>query len=242
MNDKKVIYIDLETGGPDPRNTCLLQISGAIEINWEIKEKFNTFLIPFPDDPEITAEATEKHGITKEMIAANEGNRFIDPKIVFEEFKKMLGKYVDPFNKTDKFIFVGYNCHAFDEPCLRQFFLKNDDKYFGSWFWYPTVDVMHQYMSDWWSIRDQIPNFRLETIAGLKGIPVEQDKLHDGLYDIQLTRELFIRREREMQNMRRVFGQVQQKLAQQAQANQEAVDQAAAHAEGDNVPPKQDMN
>lgn len=203
----KIIYIDVETGGPNPRNCCLLQLSGAIEIDWEVKEKFDIFMRPFPDDPEITKEASDKHGMTKEIIDSDP-DKFIDPKIAFSQFKELLSKYVSPYDKKDKFQFVGYNSQGYDDPVLRTFFGKNGDKYYGSWFWYPTIDVMQLYASDWAQSRSQIENFQLMTVAKTAGIIIDESKLHDGLYDIQITRELYLRRERRMLSLLQAYNKL----------------------------------
>ncbi len=227
MNEKKICYIDLETGNPHPENTTLIQLSGAIEINWVIQEKFDIFIKPFPGDPPIEQQASDKHGITADIIAENKDNKFVAPEVAYKMITDILNKYVKKFDKKDKFIFVGYNSHSFDFPVLRKFFEKNNDVYIGSYFWYPCVDVMLMYMADWYSIRDTIDNFQLQTIAKLKGIEIDETRLHDGLYDIQLTRELFIRREKEMHNLRSVYGQVQMELAKkQEEAKQSAQQQA----------------
>jgi len=49
---------------------------------------------------------------------------------------------VDKFDKKDKLHLAGYNIGGFDIPFLRTFFLQNNDKYFGSWFWSDSLDVM----------------------------------------------------------------------------------------------------
>lgn len=188
----KLMYLDTETGGPNPSH-ALLQISGAIEIDWEIKEKFDFFLHPYPDDPEITKEASDKHGMTKEFIESNPG-KFIDPSMVYNSFLKLLDKYVNKFEKTDKFHMVGYNVIGFDDPVMRRFFARNNNNFFGSYFWYPPIDVMAIYGADWAPFRSNLPNFQLLTVARSAGIAVDESKLHDGLYDIKITRELFIKR------------------------------------------------
>ena len=219
----KFIYIDTETGGPDPRNCCLLQLSGAIElgIGTGIVEKFNIFMRPFPNDPEITKEATDKHGITQIIIKDNP-DKFIDPKQAFNQFKSLLGKYVDPFNKKDKFQFVGYNCQSYDDPVLRTFFKKNDDVYYGSWFWYPTIDVMQLYASDWSQFRNRLENFQLMTVAKAASIKIDETKLHDGLYDIQITRELYIRRQKRIDAWSNAFNELQKLKEQTEKQNVQA--------------------
>lgn len=38
----------------------------------------------------------------------------------------------------------------------------------------------------------KLPDFKLLTVCKYLGIPVDETKLHDALYDIELTRELFL--------------------------------------------------
>lgn len=192
----KLSYLDIETGGPNP-NHALLQISGAIEIDWEIKEKFNFFLKPYPDDPEITKEASDKHGITDEYIL-NNPQKFEEPLIVYNKLIQLLDKYVNKFDKLDKFNLVGFNIIGFDDPALRRFFERNGNQYYGSYFWYPPIDVMAIYGADWAPYRNRLPNFQLLTVAKAAGVKVDESQLHDGLYDVKITRELFIRRYRQI--------------------------------------------
>ena len=103
----------------------------------------------------------------------------------------MLGKYVDKFNRKDKFFLVGYNNAAFDNNFLRGFFLQNGDEYFGSWFWSNSVDVMvlaSNYLLD---RRAEMENFKLSTVAKFLNISVEDDALHDAQYDIELTKLIY---------------------------------------------------
>ena len=103
----------------------------------------------------------------------------------------MLGKYVDKFNRKDKFFLVGYNNAAFDNNFLRGFFLQNGDEYFGSWFWSNSVDVMvlaSNYLLD---RRAEMENFKLSTVAKFLNIAVEDDALHDAQYDIELTKLIY---------------------------------------------------
>lgn len=71
------------------------------------------------------------------------------------------------------------------------FFLQNGDNYFGSWFWSNSVDVMvlaSQYLL---AERPLMPNFKLSTVAAQLGVSVSEDKLHDALYDVDLTRDAY---------------------------------------------------
>lgn len=103
----------------------------------------------------------------------------------------MLDKYVDKYNKKDKFFLVGYNNAAFDNQFLRGFFLQNGDNYFGSYFWSNSIDVMvlaSAYIAD---RRADMENFKLSTVAKFLGVSVSDDSLHNALYDIELTRAVY---------------------------------------------------
>lgn len=54
---------------------------------------------------------------------------------IYKQFVDLLSKYVDRYNKKDKFFLAGYNIASFDNSFLRAWFIQNGDKYFGSWFW-----------------------------------------------------------------------------------------------------------
>jgi len=188
----KLCYIDTETGGVDDKTSPLLQISAAFEVDWNVVDKFNKWLKPFPQDGKISPESTEKTGFTATMVA--EDPKFEDPKKVYNDFVATCDRVVNKYNKKDKMFFVGYNAHTFDMPFMREFFNKNDNVYFGSYFWWPAIDVMLLYAADWIKARGTMENFQLMTVAKLAGIKVDETKLHDGMYDIQITRELFLRR------------------------------------------------
>lgn len=188
----KLCYLDTETGGVDPDKSALLQISAAFEVDWKIVGKFNRWLKPFPQDEKISAESTEKTGFTANLVSTDP--KFEDPKKVYNDFVEVCDSIVNKFNKQDKMFFVGYNAHTFDMPFMREFFKKNDNVYFGSYFWWPAIDVMLLYAADWLKDRTSMENFQLMTVAKLAGLKVDESRLHDGMYDIQLTRELFLRR------------------------------------------------
>lgn len=199
----KICYLDTETGGVDEKKSALLQISAAFEVDWKIVGKFNRWLKPFPENEKISPESTEKTGFTAQIVSTDP--KFEDPKIVYKDFLAQCDSIVNKFQKKDKMFFVGYNSHTFDMPFMREFFAKNDNVYFGSYFWWPAIDVMLLYAADWMKGRHTMDNFQLMSVAKLAGLKVDETKLHDGMYDIQLTRELFLRRA----NRLKVFEQQQ---------------------------------
>ena len=181
----KLFFYDLETTGLNPGKNGIHQISGMIVIDGEVKEKFDFKVQPNPKAI-IEDEALAVAGVTREQVLAYEPMQNVYQKIV-----AMLGKYVSKFDKKDKFFLVGYNNASFDNQFFREFFAQNRDKYFGSWFWSNSFDVMvlaTPYLAE---RRADMANFKLSTVADTLGIKVEEDKLHDAMYDIYLTKAIF---------------------------------------------------
>lgn len=197
---QKLLFIDVETTGTDPERHGLTQISGCVQLGDTVEETFDWYVRPYPQDV-IEDEALAVTGIDRRQFLppghpdhlAVTGQDFLDPGVVYTRMVEMLGRYVDKFNKTDKFQFVGYNAHSFDMPFVRKFWEKNSDRFFGSWFWYPCLDVMLVWAQILQLKRPELTNFKLATVARHSGIKVDDDRLHDSQYDIELTRELWLR-------------------------------------------------
>lgn len=181
----KLVFFDLETTGTNPGKHGIHQISGQIVIDGVIKETFDFHVQPNPRAM-IEDEALKVGGVTREQILA-----YPPMQQVYQEFVAMLGKYVDKFNKKDKFFLVGYNNAAFDNQFLRGFFLQNGDVYFGSWFWSNSIDVMVLASAYLATRRPDIENFKLSTVAKTLGVNVNDESLHDAMYDIELTKAVF---------------------------------------------------
>lgn len=183
----KKLFYDLETTGLHPCQNGIHQISGCIEIDGDVKEWFNFKVKPFDSDL-IDDKALETSRVTKEQIMEYES-----ANQVYIKFLGVLNKYVDKFNKKDKFFLIGYNNSKFDDQFLRSWFGKLNDKYFGSWFWPNTVDVMSLASNYLMSVRENMENFKLMTVSKQLGFSVDETKLHDALYDIELTRNIYIK-------------------------------------------------
>lgn len=181
----KLVFFDLETTGTNPGKHGIHQISGQIVIDGVVKESFDFHVQPNPKAL-IEEEALKVGGVTREQIFA-----YPPMQQVYQEFVAMLSKYVDKFNKKDKFFLVGYNNAAFDNQFLRGFFLQNGDVYFGSWFWSNSIDVMVLASAYLATRRPEMENFKLSTVAKTLGIVVNDDSLHDAMYDIELTKAVF---------------------------------------------------
>jgi DNA polymerase-3 subunit epsilon len=181
----KKMFFDLETTGVDLHRSGIHQISGMIEIDGQIVKEFNHKVKPYPGAI-IDPEALKIGRISEEDLKG-----YADIKTTYKSVIRMLARYVDRFDRKDKMWLVGFNNNAFDNQFLRRWFEYNDDTYFGSWFWSGSLDVLSlasQYLLE---RRQNMPNFQLKTVAKELGVVVDEGKLHDGTYDVFLTREIY---------------------------------------------------
>lgn len=182
----KYLWIDTETGGVDCKVNPILQISGIIEIDGIEKENFDFKVKPF-EGQKVTKEALEVTGFTVEQIKSD----FEEPEKVYADLIGILEKHISKYNKKDKFTFIGYNSR-FDMDFLRAFFENNNDKYFGSWFFFPPIDVMNLSAYSLANSRDKLTNFKLQTVFEALGLILPSNLTwHDAKADILATKMIY---------------------------------------------------
>lgn len=181
----KIAYIDTETTGLDPKRCGIHHIGGIIEIDGARVDSFDWHVQPFPDD-HIEKEAMDVSGVTPAIVTT-----YAQPVAVYKSLTTTLAKYVNKFDKQDKFHFVAYNA-GFDSDFMRAWFQKNGDSYYGSWFWTPHICVMTLAGAALMKERHKLPNFKLATVAAHFGVTVDQTQTHDAGYDVALARAIYL--------------------------------------------------
>ena len=180
------LFIDVETSGVRPGQDGIVQISGSFEINNKINN-FDYKPIKLFLGQVLSPKATEIHGVTQELLDSESA---LDPEDVYKEIKFLFDSLVDKYNKKDKMLLIGYNC-KFDYDFMLHFFKRNSDKYLGSYFWFPYIDIMTMAAFIIGSDRVKLPDFKQSTVAKYFGIDVVKSKLHDAAYDMSITRKLY---------------------------------------------------
>lgn len=179
----KLIWLDTETTGLNKERCDIIQIAGIIVIDGEEKERFNFHCQPINYET-IEQEAMDKTGMTVEKLKT-----FPTPQETYKQFKDILCKYIDPYNKEDKFFVAGHNV-KFDLEFIQSFFEKMGDKYCMSFFRHFTVDLMAFVTILHTAGLINVTSWKLEDVAKYLGIP-DDPNLHDASVDIDLTRRCF---------------------------------------------------
>jgi DNA polymerase-3 subunit epsilon len=150
-----------------------------------ILDKINVEVCP-REDKRIEEMALSVNGYTMERL-----KELKKDEDGFNEFLLFLRKHINRYNKFDKCILAGYNNIHFDNNFLRRWFTDNNSKYYGSYFWSTTIDVLAEATRYLLHYRPALENMKLKTIAKAVGIKIDEDRLHDALYDIELTITIF---------------------------------------------------
>lgn len=180
---EKCFYLDVEATGLNEKKCGMYQIAIIIEIDRVVVEKFDIKINP--GDVVVEDEAIpimESAGVSLEDLMD-----YHPDKDAFTHVIRVLQKYIDPYNKTDKFFFIAYNAQ-FDEKYFRQWFKNHGNKFYGAYFWTPAICVMNLAAFTFSPIRPKLKNFQLATVCGMFDMAFTA---HDALADIQATYDLF---------------------------------------------------
>lgn len=180
----KKAFVDIETTGVEPNNCGVVQIAMIIEIDDVVEEALNLKCRPFGGD-EIMQSALDIIRKTEEEL-----NEYQEPVSIHKALLDIMDKYVNRYDPRDKFWFIGYNSH-FDDQFLRKWFSKCGDKYYGSWFWWPPLDVAQFAAEYLQNERADMPNFKLATVAKHFGLKHDEAEMHDATADVVLTRDIY---------------------------------------------------
>lgn len=176
----KILWLDTETTGLNAVKQDVIQIAGMVEINGEVHEEFEYKCQPYSWD-DISDQALEVHGYSRDHLKT-----FDPPTIIKSRVEAILSRWVDKFDKNDKFILAGYNVE-FDNRFMREFWKKSGDKYWGSFVEYKVYDGYPLFQAFANAHQLDVPNHKLVTAAEFFGYNFGA---HDALEDIQVTRKV----------------------------------------------------
>lgn len=183
----KIIFLDTETTGLDPKVNGMHQLAGDIVIDGVVVDRFDYKINPFKGC-EVSSEA---------LAVSN--TRSLDFLKYHKEyqvsfmFSDLLNKHLDYKNKKDKFFLAGWRLPEFDVKFLQAFFERNSllKEVFNSYFWSSPIDVKTlatQYLIEQ---RPEMPHFHLVYVAKYLGVEVDESQLHSAAYDAYLCRMVY---------------------------------------------------
>lgn len=179
------IFYDLETTGTDVRKHSIHQIALIVEVDGEEVEKMEIRTAPHPK-AQIDPKALKTSKVTEEQIRA-----YQPMEQGYRQFMQLVRKYVDPYDKKTRAHLVGYNNRRFDDDFLLAWMQQNGCENPMVWFWTDSIDVLvlaSQYLLD---RRVEMKSFRLRRVAITLGLDVEDEDLHNAVYDVELTRQIY---------------------------------------------------
>lgn len=180
---RKVIWIDTETTGVDPAVNDIWALAFLIEIDGEVVHEEEIKVRPYNMDT-IDEEALKIGGVTREEL--DKIDFTVADAVAY--LKEVWGRYVDKYDKSDKFVISGYFV-KFDADFLREMFKKAGDRYgIGSWCFNVVMDVSSFVAEYVVKYGMRCKNFKLGTICERFGVELEA---HKALSDIKATRELY---------------------------------------------------
>lgn len=181
----RILFYDVETTGLDKNKHSIIQLSAILDQDGEEIDRLDLEIQPHPKAL-IEESALQANGHRREDFP-----NYLEFKEAFRIFKTFLKTYVDPYDRKDKIHLAGFRNASFDDGFLRKYFELCSDKSFGSFFWSDSIDVSSKASDHLKEVRETMPSFKLHRVAKTLGMEVDDDNLHDSMYDTELTRGVY---------------------------------------------------
>lgn len=186
----KKIFFDFETTSTSPKDGSPHQIAALLDVGGSVEDEFTISFRPYLGAL-VEQGALDLLKVTKEELY----KRPIEHNVAFNQFIEWLKKHIGNFDKNDKAILYGYNNCRFDNEILQGWFNRNNYPYFGAFFKYQTVDVypliVEHFIRNSNDVQSLPPSFKLGEVGKLMGVNVDENGLHDALFDVRLLREIY---------------------------------------------------
>jgi DNA polymerase III epsilon subunit-like protein len=103
----------------------------------------------------------------------------------------VLGAHAVLEDPKDKYFISGYGSEQFDKPFMQDLFIAAGQRIFGDWFYSASLDSMVLAAQVLRSERQNMQNFKLETVARRLNIEVDPQLLHKADYDVCLHYDVY---------------------------------------------------
>jgi DNA polymerase-3 subunit epsilon len=179
-----IFWFDLETtDNKTHRGGGIWQIAYIIEIDGQVKTRKEFKMKPFKNDL-VNAQSLSVCGVTYEQI------------MQFESPSNVLKQILSDITPYKKLIMGGFNNAIFDNPFFMSWWYKasNEMKINDSmlnYFYFDALDVRTIALNKLIEERKNMEYFQQKDVARKLGIQVDESKLHDALYDVELCINIY---------------------------------------------------
>lgn len=178
---KKLLWLDTETTGTDPRRHSVMQFAALLEEGGRVVDSIDVKFAPLPGAA-VEESALEVTGVTREELEARP-----PAQDAYFQIVGFLDRHCDKYNREEKFYPAGYNVR-FDLDFMQEFFRACGSRYgigsYTNWRYIDPLPVL--YRMDYMGALD-LKDYKLGTVCEHYGIPLEA---HDALNDVRAAREL----------------------------------------------------
>lgn len=183
-----LLFIDFETTGLDPIRHSIHRMAGQVVVDGKLACVFDYKMKPDP------LKNIDKQSLDIANVALSDIKNYPNPVEGFIQFSREV---VWPFVRTDvpssKLFIIAYNAGALEMPFMREWYrsMHVSRKEFASHFHSGFIDVMSMATQYFMQMERHIASYSLSNIASVLGIKVDASLLHNPVYDVELTRQVY---------------------------------------------------
>jgi len=180
----KVIWIDTETTGLDPKIHGLREVACIVEIDNIVVDEFLLHIdtTTYAKEKYISKYVKDVMGVTEEKLQEN-----LSSFIQIKDFREIVEQHIDIEDSSDRFMMAGFNTE-FDFGFIEAWYKDNlmPLEFFNT-FGYQKIDVLEFVRNLKYLNLFETKNNKLETLCNHFDIEINA---HEALSDIQATKKL----------------------------------------------------
>lgn len=185
MKTIKRFFYDVSTTGKSFYKSSIHHLNAMVVINGVVVDRLDLRIKP-DERALLELDYMRFNGVIPELLKT-----LPDQTVQFRQLETFLNKYVDRFNKSDKFYLCGFHNSNFDDAFLSMFFSLNKNDYFGAYFYSASLDVATLAAQYLLSERDTMTGFKLVDVAKQLGLYVDENRVHLSDYANELCYKIY---------------------------------------------------